>query len=83
MWLIILGLGAVATGYAVKEHKAREAAEAYAAAQHAAAMAAEQALAERDVQDRRNPRPLMGMTPASRRRGHYGRYDTTGNYRRG
>lgn len=90
MWFIILGLGAVATGYAVKEHKAAEEAQAAAAAAQAAAQTAQQQLADyqaghpgaRDWD--RSPRPLMGISPPNRRaRGHYAHYDGAGNYRRG
>lgn len=90
MWLILLGIGAVGIGYGLKEHKAAEAAKAAAASEHAAAMAAQQQLADyqaghpgaRDWD--RSPRPLMGISPPNRRaRGHYARYDASGNYRRG
>lgn len=90
MWFIILGLGAVGVGYAVKEHKAKEAAEAYAASEHAAALAAQQQLADYQANNpgardwSRSPRPLMGYSPPNRRaRGHYAHYDGSGNYRRG
>ena len=79
MWFIILGLGAAGVGYAVAKKRAdEECARRLAAAQ--AQAQADQAAALEGERNSRHPRALMGAQLRSR--GHYGRYDGSGNYRR-